>query len=361
MKKKILYLILFRDFNAKKAEGIKKKILLQVKAMENLGCEVDLIYILKDGIYLNNVKKINFRNFKISYYLLLFKNLEKILKGKTYNLIYTRRFIHFNYMGFFKFLKNFNAKKIVEVPTYPFEGEAKNFKLKIAKFLEKYYFKKNQLRIDFVTYFGEPTEKIWNIQAIELQNGINVEEIKINIKNQNNEEIRFIGVAGLYDWHGYDRLIKSIYNCQNKNIKFDIVGEGEPTLTNLKKLVKILKLEEQVKFHGYKAGEELDEIYKNASIGVDSLARHRSGNVYNSSLKSKEYIARGLPIIKSHHDKMLDNKEFVYEIESNNSEFNLEKILIWLETNKFSSIEIHNYALENMSWEKQMKKVINLI
>ena len=46
-------------------------------------------------------------------------------------------------------------------------------------------------------------------------------------------------------------------------------------------------------------GEALDALYETCALGIDSLARHRSGIHVLSSLKSREYGAKGLPMINS--------------------------------------------------------------
>jgi hypothetical protein len=41
----------------------------------------------------------------------------------------------------------------------------------------------------------------------------------------------------------------------------------------------------------------LNDIYNISDIAIDSLGRHRSNVMYNSTLKGKEYCAKGLPIV----------------------------------------------------------------
>lgn len=55
---------------------------------------------------------------------------------------------------------------------------------------------------------------------------------------------------------------------------------------------------------------KLDELLLKADVGVDSLARHRVNNFENNSLKSKEYLTFGLPIVKSHRDHSIDSCEY---------------------------------------------------
>ena len=52
-------------------------------------------------------------------------------------------------------------------------------------------------------------------------------------------------------------------------------------------------------FYGSQSGEALDKIYDRADIAVCSLAFHRVGVFGTSELKSREYAAKGLPVIAS--------------------------------------------------------------
>ncbi|WP_310516296.1 hypothetical protein, partial [Klebsiella pneumoniae] len=81
------------------------------------------------------------------------------------------------------------------------------------------------------------------------------------------------------------------------NVVFKIIGDTEPELSRLKKTVFTLGIEQKVQFCGRRSGDDLESEFYQAHLCIDALGRHRSGNDYNSSIKSKEYTARGLPFI----------------------------------------------------------------
>ena len=66
-----------------------------------------------------------------------------------------------------------------------------------------------------------------------------------------------------------------------------------------KELTEKYALQDHVVFHGAMHGEELDQLLEQCTLGVDSLARHRTGISVLSSLKSREYGAKGIPFINS--------------------------------------------------------------
>ncbi|MBE0153560.1 glycosyltransferase, partial [Serratia fonticola] len=260
---------------------------------------------------------------------------------------------------------NINPKPLIsfsfmEVPTYPYENEIKGFRL---KFLERVFslmlpfFKR---RIDTVTYFGQPTEKIWGIEAVRLSNGVDVSSIKLaeeKVSSGDNELFTVVGVANLSFWHGYDRLILGVKNyCGKRTVIFKIVGDLEPELTRLTSIVKKENLSDKIFFLGRLSGDELDNVFASADVCVDALGRHRSGNDYNSSIKSKEYCARGLPFIKSHIDSAFDDNAFIYQVPSDDTPVNIEDIINWRKSlNPGFSIEERRYAELELTWEKQFQ------
>jgi glycosyltransferase involved in cell wall biosynthesis len=76
------------------------------------------------------------------------------------------------------------------------------------------------------------------------------------------------------------------------------VGDG-PSLVEYRKLVKKYSLDDHVVFYGRLSGKELDAIFDQADIAVCSLGCHRINVFLGSFLKSREYLARGLPLISS--------------------------------------------------------------
>ena len=75
-----------------------------------------------------------------------------------------------------------------------------------------------------------------------------------------------------------------------------IVGEGSP-IEEYKRIVEKYEIAEHVIFYGLKTGRELDSIYDQCSIGVENLGFHRTGVYRASTLKAREYAAKGLPFI----------------------------------------------------------------
>lgn len=361
---KILFLTFY---NIDESEGIWKKIESQVEAMRNIGFSVDFFYMDSgDIIYSNGVglEKIN-PTFKHKYFF--YYNVKEYLRlnKKEYDFVYVRKphggLFSLSLPALLKYTTH--SQNIMEIPTYPYSNEIKTLKLKVSEM----FFTISRLlymkRLNRIVYFGKPVDKIWGVNAVGLSNGIDINKIRMTDRiAKENKEFTIVAVANLSFWHGYDRLIYGLkeYNGM-RQVVCNIVGDLEPEYSRLREVAKECGVLDRVNFLGRLSGKDLDEIFSKADVCVDAVGRHRSGNDYNSSIKSKEYCARGLPFIKSHIDSAFDRNEFVYQAQAEDTPLNINDIITWRESleNGFEERE-RRFAEENLTWEIQFKKLFNL-
>lgn len=354
--------------------GVRKKIKSQIKALKEFSIDIKEIRVEKNFLYFENKIVNKYRNGtnlknKILRKLDLYICLHKLKNKKFYegiDFIYIRYFFTSPWsLSYFKFLKKIGIKIILEMPTYPYDGEIQkeNFftkwDKKYRKFLNKYIDK-------IVTYSND--NSIFEIETIKINNGINLKQMSIVKRNMKKDgQINFIIVAQIAFWHGIDRFILSMAEYYKNNpkeiIKFHIVGDGsKKILNNLKEIIRSNKLEKYVTFYGYKSGKDLDEIYNKADIAVGSLGFSRATVKEGSPLKTREYIAKGLPVVLGYSDLSLKNTlDFIYQVPNDESIFDLYKILNWYRNLESNSIKIRKYAEDNLTWDKQMKKVVDYI
>ncbi|HHC3073150.1 glycosyltransferase [Klebsiella quasipneumoniae] len=357
--------ILFATHNSEDdTDGVWKKIKSQVSAFRELGASVDFFYtkdkkiILDDGL----TKKIIPCNikYKYLYYIFLMKYIEK--ENKHYDLAYIRK----PHGGIFVIFLPFLLKKlqykntyiVIEIPTYPYEKETASIRIKILNVIFDMTLPFFRNKINEISYMGDEVERIWNVKATRISNGVDIQSLSLIDEKKNvSSDFIIVGVANLEFWHGYDRVIEGINRYGgNENVVFHIVGYSQPEISRIKNLVLKYNIEDKVIFHGKKSGEELELVLKNADVCVDALGRHRSGNNSNSSIKSKEYTARGLPFIKSHIDYAFGQEEFILQIPADDSPINIDSIIKWRKNlpNGFS-IKERMFALEKLTWSEQLK------
>lgn len=266
-------------------------------------------------------------------------------------------------------VKNKRLIKLLEYPTYPYEEEYK----KIQPKLEHILFWDNKPKrmeelVDLIVGISAEKNLKVNEKVILINNGIQLDGVKV--KNQNKKNyLNLLSIANVAFWHGYDRIIKGLYEYYKTNpekeIYYHCVGEG-PELTNLKKLTKELNLEKYVIFHGTKTGEDLDKIVDECDIALGSLANHRKGLYADSALKNREYCARGIPfVIASDDQDFPETFSFVYRIPKDDTPVDVSQVVKWYENlikeHPNYSMEMRRYAEENLSWDAKMKPVIEKI
>lgn len=339
------------------ADGLCKKVYAQVSAFEAKGYEVHLSGTMGDKYYING-QIYNLRNKNIfEAQRDLIKLLCEFLKGKSYDLMYIRKFYFTaNIIGFLRFIRGFFKHIVLELPTYPYYGELVTFRSKIGYWIE-YLCVSKKLKnfIDNIVTFSED-EKIYNINCIKITNGISENQI-INKFNNYDDRLIFISVSSITYWHGLDRFIKSMIQYSDLNIQLHIFGPDNSLCKDLRQLCNDGGISDKVIFHGYKSGIYLDQVYSQSTIGLGSLGRHRS-KIYNlNSLKNREYIAKGLPVVYSENDNEIDSEVFVYKVSADESIVNLEEIFEWYKDNKFNKKDISKKAYDFV-WEKQIEKIL---
>lgn len=329
--RQILYLTTW-DFSDGPSTGITNKIKGQMEAFKTYGFQVDYTYISdnvayyhKDGrdIALGKVGKL--RKLAANYYLY------KILKTERYAYIYNRYGLMDSY--YYKLLRNLKkrgSRIVVEIPTYPYDKERlSGFAWWLLYLVDKVYRTKLYKCVDAIATYSED-KKIFKVNTIHINNGIDFSKVSLRNPNNHTTEIRLVAVAGLAKWHGYDRLLEGLGEYYRTNVErkviFHIVGEG-PVREEYEQTVEKYQLQKYCIFDGVKRGKELDEIYDMCDIGIEVLAAFRKDVLVSSSLKSREYAAKGLPFVTASKSDVFEGQDFVLKVPNNESNINIYDII----------------------------------
>lgn len=302
-----------------------------------------------------------------------YKTLDKL------DFIYIRKqwFMDGDTILFLKKVKTYrpNIKIVLEIPTYPYDNEGKAVSMIPLKIKDKFWRKYLKRYIDRVITYSNDKE-IFGIETIVVSNAIDYESAKreslYSVDNLN-FPINMIACASLYYWHGYDRAIEGLHNYyssskRNRELNLYIVGEGREK-EKLERMVYEYHLEDHIKITGGLYGRPLDDIYNKCLIGLDSMGRHRSGVFYNSSLKGKEYCAKGLIIVSGVETELDSASDFPFyiRIPADDSPVDFEEVVdkCNLLFGKYEIVDIQksimNYAKEHFDFESTMKTVIEYL
>lgn len=334
--RKLLYLTVWNFKNAE-ADGICKKILSQVKTLKKMGFEVDFAYTKDGEVYLkHNDKDILVGKVPVSLNIILAHRVfAKYLKNKQYDAVYIRHcVISPLYIKLLSVLSQNSNKLVIEIPTYPYDKElSKDIKLKLGLCMDRVLRGKMKKYVNRIITYSED-DTIFGIPTIKTINGVDFDSIPQTHHIRKSSEINLIGVAMLAPWHGFDRVISGLgeyyQNSHDVEVNFFVVGSGGE-YEKYVAMVNKYGLEEHVKFFGNQSGKNLDDIFEQADIAVSSLAFHRIGLKNASSLKAREYGARGLPILSaSTVDYLPDDCPFVHIVPEGESAIDINGVVDFL-------------------------------
>jgi hypothetical protein len=282
--------------------------------------------------------------------------------------VYARCFQNANpwLIAFFKKLRRAGIHAVTEIPTYPYDGEFKNFEWKMRAELKVDQMFRERLyqQMDALVTFSD-AERIFGQRTIRISNGVDFESIPLHTPI-NHEALYLIGVAEVHPWHAFDRVVSGIgeyyRNGGERKVHFHIVGGVHPNHMNnvFKPLLDKYQIHDRVSFHGQLFGDELTKVFNQCQFAIGSLGRHRSGITVIKTLKNREYATRGIPFIYSEQDSDFDHQPYVLKAPADESPIDIQQILDFMGHFTIRPEEIRK-TVEHLTWKIQMQRVINAV
>lgn len=332
MKKFVYIAPVFID--EKKPDGVGKKVKNHFKVFSK-AFDSYLMYYGQNGIEVvhgteHNVIAYNGRHRRFA----LYEEAGKLVENKHIEKAYIRYpKSENNFIKLLKAMHKENCKIVIEIPTYPYDGNmTENVRIFAIAVMDKLWRGQIKKYVDrIVTYSDDDT--IFGIKTIRTINGIDFEKVKRVTHTNHTAGIELISVATNYSCHGFDRIIggmEDYYKSGGKQeFSFKIVGDGPAVEEYRKQIEKCKHINNRIELCGFQTGEQLEKLYNNADIAVNSLAIYRLNLKKESTLKTKEYVAKGLPMISSTEVDALDhigNQEYVMRVADCGDIIGMEKI-----------------------------------
>lgn len=313
----------FLDWKFSPNTGVPKKVEDQIREWGNQGCKVTLIIVTPEKFQTEWLKRFpnstifNYKNF--FWRFVARKKALNIMRKQKDSIIYIRFGILIPSQIFMMLRK----KTILELN---FKGLAEYRKRSL--FLAIYIFIVRYFVFNFCLGACAVTEEISEeFQSfVKAKNSVKTFPNSINLEKystlpQNNVDgIRmvFVGSPG-QSWHGVDRIISLARFIPE--FEFHIVGPIYES-DNLNDQPK------NVFFYGEIYDMKLDEIMAKMDIGISSLGMERIGLTEASPLKTRQYLALGLPVISGIRDSAIQSSEdFYLFLTENDLQFHEEALM----------------------------------
>jgi len=256
-----------------------------------------------------------------------------------------------------KKMKEAGVANLMEIPTYPYEGELRLQGARgIPKLICDRMFRKSAVRyLDRFVALSKDT-KIYGLETIRIINGTDTSLLPMSNYTYDPDDINLIFVSSMLPWHGIDRVIEGFSeyykNGGNRNLTAYIVGQSE-LRPSLEALASKYGLENKIIFCGAKYGTELDEIFDRCCLGISSLSDHKKGLVFTSPLKTVEYLCRGLSVATVlETDFIEDYDTFSFYVPAGDSPLDIDALVQFcdrLYVNGTDEIKKHIYDCAKMS------------
>jgi len=343
---KIAYLV---DYDLNTSNGVIQKIIQQSQKWVETGHTVYYVSTKTLTIYNNNkniitkFKSLNIELGRVGTALKLLYNsyfLNKLLQNIEFDIIYMRYRL---YMPFFtKVLKKY--KVVMEINS----DDTKEYKLH-SKLTHFYNIFTRNLVLKKIDTFIAVSEELkvrfsyLNKSTYVIANGIDTSEYNIKESKNKRPILVFIGTPN-QSWHGLDKIDKMAEFF--KDYQFNIIGTDGTD-------------KENIKYFGYLCKEESTKIIQKSDIGIGTLSLYKKGLNEASPLKSRQYLACGIPLIYAYKDTDLKGDEsFVLALENTQNNINLEKIKRFVEkvyNNIETKHDARKFAEDILEYNKKEK------
>jgi glycosyltransferase involved in cell wall biosynthesis len=322
------------------AKGIQRQMQMENESSKILNIPFDSkIFVTTDYFKENDIfidSKVQGNTLK-SYILLRVKFIFWIIQNqKKYDLILLRYSMH----DPFQWILSFFLRKYLTVHhTFEIEEAGLNggLKGKIKKLIEKLF--SGRVLNNTLGIVGVTNEIIkYEIARLKIEknrktflytNGIRCDSV---VKDNRKKELEGVFVASLFSpWIGLDLLIEEFKKKPQNidSIKIHLVGQIPNSL-----LDEVNKIDNFI-VHGSLEYNDLQSLMQECSFGITSFAFYRKNMYEACTLKTREYLCQGLPVIGGYKEAGFDESFPYYK----QIECDLEKIIEFGNLHKSTSRE----------------------
>lgn len=356
--------------------GILNKMAYQSQAFQDLGADVDVMCNSRSGPILGGKLAARYpitgRWFdSLNHYGTFYWHARKQADLTRYDFLYIRYPLALpSFLSFLKQVRKANPrlKIVAEIATYPYRREFETPKRRVLFGLD--LLGRGQLKhyLDrIVTFYGQSA--IHGVPCFQLANGVDVRSLPLRQGPRGTEELTLVTVGNVAERHGVDRVLRGLAAYDERpdgpSVKLDIIGDG-PAIAPLKKLSNHLGLGDSVRFLGLQHGAELDASFDRADVALDSLAVHRLQLPRSSSLKAREYCARGIPFVTASDDPDFPpDLPFIHRVPSTDAPIDIPELVHFhaslYQSHPDVTAKMRRYAEQHLTWTAKLEPLLDYL
>jgi len=375
---KIAYINLF--YSKKNMSGVERKLKEEAIYYAQEGVDV---YLLNDEVegyqehieYKHMYKYISLPSFLAYFYVRLFSYdiLSKALPLQAYDVLYLRYpLMDFSALRFakkygHKLITQHHTKELEEIKAYKLNPLFRYLQFTLERWISPRFFTHikglTAMSDDVIAY--EKRRLGFAGETYRFSNGINSKDFTMRTAPPLHNVFHVSIIASHFSpWHGLDRLLKSLakYDGTHK-VHLHIIGQlssADLALIENTQMSASVILEQ----HGKLFAMELDEVLLQTHMACDSLAMYRLNMHETSTLKSKEYIARGIPFIYSAFDKdMIGLEAYLYDVKNSDALLDFDDIIRHYQALDLEKMQdaMRRCADEVLDWKIKVNELVKFL
>lgn len=255
-----------------------------------------------------------------------------------------------------------------EIPTYPYDPEERGFvslgtalwRLQDRSF--RHFCKFLIDRFVVVSHGG----RVFGRPALRIENGVDPAAVSLRPPVRDGGPLVGVAVAHVKPWHGYDRILRGMAAAQVAGAatgRLVVISSWNEETVKLRELAETLGLGASVKFPGQLDGTKLESAYKDCDYAYGTLAPQRKGAASLSTLKVRECLARGIPVVNAGSDPVHDIAgDFVFKLDSSDAAVDIAAVEAWaagMAARPGAALAMRSLAERLFPWRKTMARVIS--
>jgi glycosyltransferase involved in cell wall biosynthesis len=370
------YFLYYNDLNDPNLlmTGIDRKVTTQIQTLNRAGCPCEFMYCPQPETLIGKIASVC----PLHSDGVRWPNPRE-MKGTDYLYIRRPRLASRELLLFLREFRsvNPNALVIYEIPTFPYDGELQTPRLYPLLRKDRKYRKGLRQWVNYAAVLVDVPDA-FGMPTVKISNGVDLSAIQPRSPSfdPGGDRIDILCVAFFSPWHGIDRLLAGLHEYYQgvdspREVHLHLAGGGGETYSQLIRQCDELKLGDYVTFYGPLSPTELEPLYDTCALGVECLGMHRKGEGHNlsASLKSREYLAKGLPFIYANDIDLFleDPVDFCLRIPDDESPVDISAIIRFHdnlyshESPGFLTTTIRSYAEKHVGMEKAMANAIDLM